>query len=223
MTEHISIDDMMDFIFAGKLDDTVLAASAKINAHLAQCDTCWETYNKLLTAKETLDSAFNYTSRNERAKQNLLEGLLEFQSSEEGISVRIADCISALGKLKAAVKLKVESVYSLIGEQLTGGAQYYHPAFAVAAKSAGQSKQDDKTIQSTIVDGNRNRISIGLDRTLAAFFNKDECPVNTLVVLIPTTLNSKPYFKYSASYDAHTVVARFSDVEPGEYIIAFKE
>lgn len=223
MTEHISIDEMMEFLFEKKLDDSFLALSAKINAHLAKCDTCWEIYSKLVMAKELFNRIEEYTPRSERIAQNLLEGIIVFKRKQD-MAVRISDCIDTIAKLKIAVKLKVSEMYDLVSEQLAGGNQYYNPTLAVAPKSAGLESQTDtgpKAIKSTIVDENQNRISIGLDRRLSAFFNEDVCPDNTLVALIPAESNMTPYFRYATTYEEGTVVVRFDDIEPGEYMIAF--
>lgn len=220
MTEHISIDEMMAFIFAEKLDDDVLAASARIDAHMAQCDQCWETYSQLLAAKEAFDEVDSYMPRSERIAQKILLGLIKLQNRGEVAAVRISDCLSTL---KAMVKLKVDNTCSLIGERLAGGQEYYNPALAIAAKSTGSDDEGPKVMQSTLVDENRNRVTIGPDGTLAAFFNQTECPEGTLVLLVSTEEHTDPSFQFAQRYDAHTMVARFEDVEPGEYIIVLRK
>lgn len=221
MAEHISIDEMMAFIFAEKLDDAVLAASARIDAHMAQCDQCWETYSQLMAAKEAFDQVGGYMPKSERIAQKILMGLIELQSRQEAAAARISDYASVLSSLKAAVKLKVDGLCSLIGGQLAGGNEYYNPMLAVATKSTGFNSEEPNVVQSTLVDKNKNRVTIGLDGTLSAFFNQEECPEGTLVLLIPTEGDTEPGLQFAERYDAHTVAVRFDDVEPGEYVIVF--
>lgn len=224
---HISIDEMIDFIFTDSLDDSAIKMAAKINAHMAHCDTCWETYQKLLAASKAFDKIEYQVEKKQKVIQRLLEGFLEFRNAQGEGNNSVAACIAYLSKLKAVLRLRVENMYHLLCEQVSGEKTYYHPAFAVEAKSAGLDESADGrstgVIQSTLVDGNKSRISVGFDRTLAAFFNKRECPANTLVILIPVRTDVGPYFEYTVGYDDSTVVARFEDIAPGEYIIAFLE
>ena len=221
---HISAEEMITFFSANRVDPDYIRLLARINAHILECEECRKEYNALHDADEALDKIASCVPESQKMKLNIVKGLYIFENKRSEGKKRIQECISALKDISLSLKLKVLSYNELGWEAIAGGNKLYHPAFAASVKSSGNDgDMRSGEIKSTLIDDDSNRITIGIDRTLSLFLNKKEYLANSIVILIPTEKNIQPYFEYAASYDDKTVVARFDDIEPGEYIVAFKE
>ena len=221
---HISSEEMLEFFSANRITPEYIKLLARINAHVSSCEECRKAYDSLHDADEALDKIITYIPESQRLKLNLVKGLYLFENEKTEGKHKIQASISSIKEISAAIQLKVVSYSELAWEALSGGNQFYHPAFATSVKSSEDgSVRADGEIKSTLIDDESNRITIGIDRTLSLFLNKNECLVDSIVILIPVDGKMQPYFEYATSYDDKTVVARFDDIEPGEYSVAFKE
>lgn len=223
--EHVSIDDMMDFFSINKVSPETIRFMARINSHIMKCEECRKQYDALRDANETLDKIVSYIPESQKIKLNMIKGVYYFENERADRKKGFQECVNFIKDITFSIKLKVMSFSELGWESITGGYSFFHPAFAASSKSVSEINGNiaEGTIKSTLVDDDSNRISIGIDRTLSLFLNKNECLTNSIVILIPTEASMQPYFEYAQTYDDKTVVVRFDDIEPGDYIVAFKE
>lgn len=227
MNEHITFDEMAEFITATGITPEYMKLAARVNSHLVKCEDCRETYETLLKANDAFDEAISYVPVSRREKLRFFLALYTFVNKGTSVGVKLADCAEM--KFKSFVKFKVQSFTELVYEKIAGSREFYHPAFAVSLMSNKMSedeKDDDKSgvMKSTLVDDETNRVTVSLDRRISLFLNKSESMQGSLIALVPVDgTRGEPRFAYPMDYDEKKLVVRFTDVEPGEYIVACKE
>lgn len=226
MDEHITFDEMVEFISGKSITTEYMKLAARVNSHILKCKQCRADYQALLKADTALNSAAAYIPVSQRAKMKAVLGLYAFENNVRGVAVQLSECVRMLSELTNVVKFKIQSFTELMYEELTGTQEFYHPAFAAAQMSNSTSEEEDAQMgimKSTLIDKDTNRITVSLDRRLSLYFNKSEAISGALIALIPTGSTGEPRFGYPTDYDDNKVVVRFTDVEPGEYIVACQE
>lgn len=223
--KHITFNEMVDFYFADTLDDNFFEQAAKINAHLVECADCMHDNEALQATEESFNRCADMAGNR---KAELLEGIYRTESEHNPNCVSISGCVARIKRLKSKILVTIDDIDTLVCQKLGEASDMFrYPQFA-AAKSISEStvKQDPiqvGEITSMMLDSRKNRVSIGMDRTLSLYFKKDECPADTLVILIPNSSGIKPRFEYTRSYDEANVVVRFEDVHPGSYMVTLSE
>ena len=53
--EHISFDEMTDYVFADSLTADFIRESARINKHVMECPECYDMYQSLMVLHEEAD------------------------------------------------------------------------------------------------------------------------------------------------------------------------
>ena len=227
INEHITFNEMVDFYFADTLDDSFIEQAAKINAHLVECAGCMQDYEALQAIEESFNRCTDRAG--DRAKAELLEGIYCAESEHNPDCVSVSNCVAYLKRLKFKILVTIDDIDTLVCQKLDEvGDLFRYPQFATAAKSISESDGKQNPVQageikSMMLDSRKNRVSIGMDRTLSLYFKKDECPADTLVILIPDASGSQPHFAYTRLYDEANVVVRFEDVHPGSYKVTLSE
>ena len=204
--EHIGIEQMMDVIMATHVDSEYMRKIAAINAHIMKCDECKQVYQNLLNADDTLETELALA----RGQENQV-----VESSKDN---------SASG-LTERLRLSIISFAELIVESLDSLCEFYHPAIAGMAKSYSDNDclaRDDR-IRSSVVDDDKNRISISRDRTLSVYYGKQYYHVGDTIEIASVHDQTMKFESVFEDYDSQTVVARFNDMEIGEYIVSFPE
>lgn len=218
---------MMEFICMSELNDDFYRMAAKVNSHIVKCQECREIYESLLAIDEAMEKAVTMVPKSQRIRIKLIERLYHFENKNEETKKRISEYADILKELTYSVRVKVESLGEIVCSSMTGGSQFYHPAFATSGKTFSSDEESVQTgiIKSTVIDDDNNRITIGPDGTLSLFFNKSDCYPGTLVILIPEDSSQEPLFEYAMkdSHNEDMVVVRFEDVTRGDYTVAFKE
>lgn len=192
---HVTVDEMLAFFCAKRIDADYMRLASKIHSHILACAECKKDYDTLLMADEALDKIIASAPHSQKAD---------------------------LREMVFLIRLKIRDFCEL-GWQAVNGRQYYHPAFAATSKSSRKGIVDQGVIRSTLVNEENDRISISPDHTLSLLLNKNECQKDTLVMLIPYQNSMQPYFQYTQNYDDETVIVRFENIEPGEYMVALKD
>ena len=59
-TEHLTVEEMIDFVSINKLDEKSVSLAAKVNAHMMQCSEC----RKTVAAYQTVYDEFVRMGRN---------------------------------------------------------------------------------------------------------------------------------------------------------------
>ena len=82
MNEHISFDDLQEFVYANKLTPALIRLGAKINSHVLVCTECAEQYDALLELREKTQ---HLSQSEERSTQQSLQDqrdLIESQMTD---------------------------------------------------------------------------------------------------------------------------------------------
>lgn len=222
MDEHISDDDLFDYFEKDCFDDDFKKMTARINLHIRSCSLCRGKYDAIKEASESLDKISSYLPRKNRFQVNLIRWIYLYENQKDKEGKKLVECVERVKELTFSVLLKIKNFNELGWVSLSGQNEFYHPAFAAVGKST-EGRPSNGVIKSIIVDGNNGRITIGIDRTLSLYFDKNDCTPGNMVILIPADAEAEPYFKFVDKYGDDMVVARFDDINPGDYIVAFKE
>lgn len=221
MSNHLTVDEMMEFICADKVDTAFFTLAAKVNAHLVSCDSCRKVYDALMAVDEAMDAVKAYTPKPKKTALQVLKGIILARGEGTLSPSFINNCVDSLAKAKTALMFNVENMCRLVSEQLGNGAVFYHPVLAATTKSYGGEGND--AIDSVLTDGENNQVSIGLDGTLTVVLNEDDYAEGTLVMLLPADSEEEPYSAVAEEYGKDTVSVRFENVSPGKYSIVLIE
>ena len=220
MSNHISFDEMAEFLFAKEFNEDFMRMSSRINSHIQLCEECSQLYRSMLSFNDALDYETVALEELSEEKGIIARALRKLEITSKEMQEAVGDWMKNLDHLVSRTNLTIKNFGEIIINSADFGFEY--PAFAAYAKA--YSEEEDTTTQSgvvrsTVIDGDSNRISIGLDGTLSIYFNRDNCDVHAWVLLAPTDDEHIPYFKPLEPYDNRLYVARFYDVTPGDYLV----
>lgn len=54
MSEHLSLDELIQFIGARKVNSEFFSLAARVNSHIRKCDACRQEYNTLLAIDHSI-------------------------------------------------------------------------------------------------------------------------------------------------------------------------
>lgn len=220
MNDHITFDEMSEFVLAKEFNDDFLKMSARINSHIQSCEQCSQLYRSLLSFNDAMEYEFVPAEELSGDKGIIARTLRKLDITSKEMQEAVSNWMKNLDHLVARTNLTIKNFGELIINSADFGFEY--PAFAAYAK-AYSDDEDEKAqsgvVKSTVIDGDSNRISIGLDGTLSIYFNRDNCDVHAWVLLAPTDEDHIPYFKPLEPYDSRLYVAKFYDITPGDYLV----
>ena len=82
MKEHITIEEMSEFLTYGKADDRFRELAMRINPHITRCGACRETYQMMLTASDALERGVNRGRAFDRVQQRRAREREQWQAWE---------------------------------------------------------------------------------------------------------------------------------------------
>ena len=217
MSEHLSLDELVKFIGAKKVDSEFFSLAARVNSHIRKCDACRQEYNTLLAIDHSI-SRLSVQKDTYAAGDNQIASML---TQAKGYLQKAGLTITSLKKGWGTLKLRVESLRALECEMAESVFELYHPPYLAAAKSVSKTGSDRPVqpamIKSTLTDGQGSRISVGEDGTLSFFLANDGDMQNSLVALFPESPDGTAQFGKLGICDKKTLSVHFDDILPGEY------
>ena len=106
------------------------------------------------------------------------------------------------------------------------GTEFTHPRLKTVMKSSAEGDQEEEVetvLRSSVIDGQRNRVSIGLDGTLSLYFDAEEHAAGQRVLVLPEDEEAVPQMLELTRYDDRISYVRFEGIQPGEYTVVVEE
>lgn len=212
MSKHINKKDLIDFVFSNQADNIDIERISRINKHLYECDKCKENYYHFLSLLRILEK----TKRN-NFQAVAFGGLFAHNHNIN----QMKDVIS---RLKEEVELTVFSNDKIEIKNPILYLEFNHPNLQnpIIAKSIYSTQvieTEEQIIESILVSTDESlRISIDEDSTLCVYYAKDISTENDIIMLIEND-KEKIYLSNIEQYDQKANVARFSELEPGNYLM----
>lgn len=83
MEKHISLEEMVAFITAEKVDDRFRELSRRINPHINKCEKCREKYEQLLEVSDMLKEIAESPEKREESILHEREKKMEYEMDRE--------------------------------------------------------------------------------------------------------------------------------------------
>lgn len=177
-SDHISFEEMSEYIFTDKRPDNFVAIAAHVNSHVMLCPDCKAVYNALMSLKDEIDKIEPHESLSEKMKTRIL-GFLYGIDCSRPIASLIDECLG----FKMWLSFTVKSMKELTQSTWIG---FSHPKLATVMKSSTDIHDVEVTeseIKSSLYDHKKNRVSIGLDGTLSLYFDSAEHSVGKRIII----------------------------------------
>ena len=216
--EHISFDEMSEYVFSKKAPPEFMSVAARINKHIMDCPACRKNYNALMSLKDETEKMVTHESLDEKITTRIFAFLLSLEQSKP-VRMIADECLGFEKWLSFSVKNMRE-----IMEMQSAG--FSHPKLATVMKSAarGQDLEETETeIKSSLSDRKRNRVSIGLDGTLSLYFDAADHSAGKRVIILPEDSEASPQMFELTRYDDSISYVRFEGIVPGQYTIVVEE
>ena len=215
MENHISFEEISEYIFGENKAETFFEQEKRINSHIMKCSECYKMYEALVNLDEKIDD-YKFFRMLESEKRVRLINALKKAYSNLSIS-KIIDMVYSLAELTA---FKIESnMRTIIG---TNG--YYNPKFADVMKSTStDDKIKERELKSTIVNSENIQICISLDGTLSIYASSADYKEGQKIALMPKDTEKEILIKEFKEYNCDTLYARFFDIDSNEYEVFMLE
>lgn len=213
MNEHISFDDMMDYVFSVDTSNNYIKRAAIINNHIIECDECNMMYNALMSLNE---SVLHYNSIESEEQRVFIKvfGALFMMNSEKTISTLVEESKGFKVWISFDI-LNLQEISNSTSDSFT------HPHLVSAMKSStdDESMITDTEIRSSLYNKKKNRVSIGLDGTLSLYFDSSEHKAGQRVILLPDDEELEAKIIEMKRYDSSICSVRFEGITPGKYTV----
>ena len=217
-TEHISFDEMSEYVFSKKAPAEFMSVAARINKHIMDCPECRKNYNALISLKDETEKIVAHESLDEKITTRIFAFLLSLEHSKP-LRMIADECLG----FEKWLSFSVKNMREIIEIQ---SAVFFHPKLATVMKSAalGQDLGETETeIKSSLFDRKRNRVSIGLDGTLSLYLDAADHSAGKRVIILPDDYEASPQMFELTRYDDSISYVRFEGIVPGQYTIVVEE
>lgn len=217
-SEHISFDEMSEYVFSKKAPAEFMSVAARINKHVMDCPACRKNYEALMTMKDETEKAVGFESFDEKINTRIFAFLYSLEQSKP-VKAVVDECL----KFEKWLSFTIKNAREIMEPQTAG---FSHPKLATVMKSAtpGQDVEETETeIKSSLFDRKRNRVSIGLDGTLSLYFDESEHAEGKRVIILPDDPDMSPQMFELTRYDASISYVRFEGIAPGQYTVVVEE
>lgn len=215
---HIHIDflDLAEYVFSNGRGSSFLKKAATINYKVMECPECYQTYLALTRLR---DHAEQYVSL-ETSSEKLLIKLLRFFLTESASST-VEQLVNECSRFKAWISFNIKSMKELVQTSNQG---FSNPRLVtVMNSSTGKGEEVKSVIRSSLVDKNKNRVTIGLDGTLSLYFDSNVYSEGKRVVVVPDDDEAEPVMIELQQYDDSISYVRFEGIKPGKYTVMIEK
>lgn len=213
MNEHITFEEMVDYVFVEDRPNDFFETAAKMNYHIMNCEECGKMYNALMDLNE---SVLQYNSVETEEQRIFIKvfGALYMLNSDKTVSALVEE----------SKNFKVWISFDIINQQeimSCNNNSFIHPHMVSAMKSSTDDEAEisNTEIQSSIFDKNNNRVSIGLDGTLSLYFDSSQHKAGQRVILLPDDEELETKIIEMKRYDSSICSVRFEGITPGKYTV----
>ena len=216
--EHISFDEMSEYIFSQKAPAEFMSVAARINKHIMDCPVCRKNYDALMQLKDETEKLASYESLDEKIATRIFAFLLSLEQSKP-VRTIVDECLG----FEKWLSFTIKNMREIMETQSAG---FSHPKLVTVMKSAtsGEDAEETETeIKSSLFDRKRNRVSIGLDGTLSLYFDESDHSAGKRVIILPDDAEVSPQMFELTRYDDSISCVRFEGVVPGQYTIVVEE
>lgn len=254
MSEHISLERLFAFAFAGMngeaFDQSAFNKEADvINAHLLECDECYEVYsilNRLSDSIEELNSleskavieaefekmvaernkVFDAECKKARIKDKILLSIEKITDVPDYIRDEI-ELFKGFIKEKAdGITVKIDDFTKIMCNGIGSGMQfnYYRPAHALVAKSVDGEVIDKEFVTNVMVDG-KNMVSVDEGTNSIKLLLDANRIQGRIICLVPENAEeaiTKILDDDCFDEDNETIEVVFENVTPGAYDVVWQ-
>lgn len=209
---HLSFEEISEYVFADTRPHGFMKTVARVNQHLAQCPECRTVYQALL---ELYDRANEYAAsgaEREKVLTRVLRAVSAFHPGRPAEQL-VRDCL----RFREWCSFRVSNRW-----ELAGGPGFSYPKLVTVMKSADGENglgEIESVIRTSLMDRDKNRVSIGLDGTLTLYFDAVSYSAGQEVLLLPDEPESIPQMAELVDYDGTMVYVRFEDTAPDQYTV----
>ena len=193
MDNHITFEEMAEFLTCKKPDARFRELSIKINPHILRCEDCRKMYQSMLALSDAIDEV-------ERSKR-----MPSFRTQAKEV----------FSDLKRLVQLKIDSLRNMVVE----GGDFSRLSMAGITMSTNRSEEPNAGFY-TNEDG--VAIDYAKDGTLTIRFPKALCCEGTKVILQSRMNPQQIVTTICEEFDDDQVCATFYDIEPADYDLLYE-
>ncbi len=215
---HIDFSDMAEYVFSNGKSESFLKKAAVINKHIMECPECYKTYSALLLLQEKAEKYASLETNGEK----LFSRLLRFFFSEKNnqpIEQLVNDCM----RFKVWLSFNIQNMKDLIQTSAQG---FSNPHLVTVMKSAtGKDGVEEvkSVIRSSLIDKDKNRVSIGMDGTLTLYFDSNVYAEGKRILILPDDEDDDPVMIELMRYDDSISYVRFEGIKPGKYTVMIEK
>lgn len=214
MDKHIEFNDMMEYVFAEEFSPEFLSVAAAFNKHIMECDACREMYHQLFNLREAMEAYSLFLAKPAKTQFRVFSALSNVKKNES-----VEKILELSGRFRDWISFSINSLRDISWGNASG---FQHPRLVTEMKSVtgdGAVEKSESVIRSSLLDEQKNRVSVGLDRTLTVYLQANSCKEGQQILLLPEDDSSSPELQSLEKYDGSCLYARFLDVDPGQYSI----
>lgn len=223
MSDHIDAKDMVDFISAKSLDESIMKNAIKINKHLIECKKCREQYNEIFEILENLKK--DELDVLDKLKISVLRAIKELEISTKTVNSQIQEIINNVNDKKDELVVNIKNYSSIDIVKQNDIYNFIHPVsnMSMVAKSFSDKKVEndiENSLSNSILEDNEfsNVITIDEDGTFTIYLDKTDCPVKSTIVLVSKDFEEQ-YASVVQEYDNSKNKAEFFNIIPNEYMV----
>ena len=217
-TEHLTFDEMVEFVCYDKYDDSFKKMAVKNNSHLFKCHECARVFNDILATKKAFESYANKQSLIAKVKFYAISALLQTDKKLGIVGNSIEKMFDSFDVSFEKMRLSIANLSKIEINNNSMGLCFTHPTGLAYSKSYGNSCESEGIIESVLIDG-KSKIRIDLDGTLIVELDEKYCSDGMVLFLLPLDDNTNSYVSIARKISPGLVRAEFEEVEPGEYQI----
>ncbi len=215
---HISFEEMANYLFSDGRDKDFLATAARINKHVMECEDCRKLYSTVIALRDEADAFARHENLAERTILRIISYFYSM-SIQKPIKTLLDEC----KRFKLLLSFNIKNLRELAETTASG---FSYPKLVTVMKSStdeNKVEESESVIYSSLIDQNKNRVSIGLDGTLTMYFDNKEHSVGKRVMVIPDDETMQLQMIELRPYDRSLSYVRFEGVTPGSYTIVVEE
>ncbi|HCS73590.1 MAG TPA: hypothetical protein DIW17_06930 [Clostridiales bacterium] len=219
MKEHLSFDEIVNFIYANRIDKNYKLSATRINSHICSCMECYKMYDAVLETRNTTDSLCAAMTEKERMQVRILKALYQ-QEKDEKLESLMENLKKQIGTLHPAIHVCIESLKEISALPTNSSFSFFHPLRTAAVKAHGRTSENQESkVRSVLVDASMNRISISQDCSLSIRLDNSQCNESRIIFLLMKNSMNTAKIGVPRSNENGKLLYIFDDIKPGEYEI----
>lgn len=197
---HINVEELLDFIFAKKINEEFVQMAARINSHLYVCPQCFEKHRTLCGLKDSLGTLGTIR---EDAQKRILKTIYKQDTQSALFNDLINDLLKKTSVPVQYIPIKVNSFKEL----------------SILDNSSDFLFRNPEIASDILVDDDDNEISISSDGLLSVKMKKSRCSEGSAVYLVPANAEADVLVDIAKPLSDEEVCLSYNVEEPDDYEI----